>query len=307
MLAPTDRALAQWVADQQERAPCCACGCGRRIRVRPEHRKHGLPRFIHGHHNRVSARDKSSELTAWIAQERGKHFCLCGCGKVIEIRRHHRKAGIPRYCHRHGLKGSQNPRYLGVDAWVAANQGRHACACGCGGTITVLPRHHWTGRIPRFIKGHHKRLKGARCSKYLPDRAKVKSGRNGQYFYASLRESILDRDGRRCVKCGSDEHLNVDHVVPISRGGTAVIANGQTMCRACHVIKTRAERRWLLLKRQRERVELEACRLLLCVRVLVKRLEECRGCHRKSALVRETVQIRGGDRRCGTLGVPEMF
>lgn len=178
----------EWASEQQATAPLCACGCGVPIRVRPEHRRRGIPRFLLGHHNRVTARAKSAELTAWVAQEQGKHFCACGCGQAIEIRRHHRKAGIPRFRYRHGAKGSQNPNYLGVDAWVLEQEGRHLCACGCGGAVKVLPRHHATGRIPRYITGHHKRAKGPKSSKYQQDRTRLKAGRGGRYFYSSLRE-----------------------------------------------------------------------------------------------------------------------
>ncbi len=48
------------------------------------------------------------------------------------------------------------PRKI-VDEWVAAQQGKHICACGCGGVIKVLPKHHAPGvGIPKFILGHHR-------------------------------------------------------------------------------------------------------------------------------------------------------
>jgi hypothetical protein len=39
-------------------------------------------------------------------------------------------------------------------AWVQANQGRHACACGCGGLIPVSHWHRWRG-VPSFLSGHN--------------------------------------------------------------------------------------------------------------------------------------------------------
>ncbi len=32
----------------------CGCGCGREIVFKPHHKKHGIPKFIHGHHRRMS-------------------------------------------------------------------------------------------------------------------------------------------------------------------------------------------------------------------------------------------------------------
>jgi len=41
-----------------------------------------------------------------------------------------------------------------VSEWLAAEQGKHLCACGCGKAVRILPRHHWRG-IPAHIPGHH--------------------------------------------------------------------------------------------------------------------------------------------------------
>ena len=48
---------------------------------------------------------------------------------------------------------------------------------------------------------------------------------------------ILSRDGHRCVYCGAtsrDSRLEVDHVVPRSRGGTSQDDNLVTSCWACN-------------------------------------------------------------------------
>jgi hypothetical protein len=36
-----------------------------------------------------------------VKEQQGKHFCACGCGKPITIRKRHRRCGIPRYLHEH--------------------------------------------------------------------------------------------------------------------------------------------------------------------------------------------------------------
>lgn len=47
---------------------------------------------------------------------------------------------------------------LSAEEWAAAENAKgHLCACGCGGTIEVLPRHRAaTVGIPKVIQGHHK-------------------------------------------------------------------------------------------------------------------------------------------------------
>lgn len=53
--------------------------------------------------------------------------------------------------------------------------------------------------------------------------------------------AVLDRDGWRCRRVG---RMEVDHVVPLDRGGDPWdMANLQTLCRGCHIAKTAAENR----------------------------------------------------------------
>lgn len=61
------------------------------------------------------------------------------------------------------------------------------------------------------------------------ERAKVTS---------SLRYDVIQRDGGRCRLCGRSAAdgvtLEVDHIVPISKGGKTAYANLQTLCKDCN-------------------------------------------------------------------------
>ena len=58
------------------------------------------------------------------------------------------------------------------------------------------------------------------------------------------RRHVLDRDGYRCRKCGRAGRLEVDHVVPLKRGGAPWEEdNLQALCKDCHIVKTRSENR----------------------------------------------------------------
>lgn len=53
----------------------------------------------------------------------------------------------------------------------------------------------------------------------------------------SLRVSILHRDGYKCVFCGRNARqveLEVDHIVPFSKGGSNNFSNLQTLCFDCN-------------------------------------------------------------------------
>ena len=61
------------------------------------------------------------------------------------------------------------------------------------------------------------------------------------------RQAVLTRDAFACVDCGRIDQANhADHVVPIANGGERYdLANGQTLCPACHARKTLRETRQL--------------------------------------------------------------
>ena len=56
-----------------------------------------------------------------------------------------------------------------------------------------------------------------------------------------MRLKVLDRDGWRCVLCRKYGN-EADHVTPLANGGKVYdLDNLQTLCRGCHIAKTRGE------------------------------------------------------------------
>jgi hypothetical protein len=51
---------------------------------------------------------------------------------------------------------------------------------------------------------------------------------------SSVRELVYRRDGYRCVTCGADGDLSLDHIFPWSLGCSDTPANLQTLCRSCN-------------------------------------------------------------------------
>lgn len=77
----------------------------------------------------------------------------------------------------------------------------------------------------------------------LPVSPPVPVRRTGRGINWRLRFLVLQRDGFRCVKCGASPakghivSLQVDHVVPWSKGGETEFENLQTLCETCNIGK----------------------------------------------------------------------
>jgi hypothetical protein len=50
----------------------------------------------------------------------------------------------------------------------------------------------------------------------------------------SLKAAVIVRDGGRCRDCYSAVNLQIDHIVPLCKGGTSEESNLQTLCRRCN-------------------------------------------------------------------------
>ncbi|MFI5877545.1 HNH endonuclease [Streptomyces sp. NPDC051445] len=109
-------------------------------------------------------------------------------------------------------------------------------------------------RVPRaasicYVRGCTKRTTyRGRCPEHAPPAWETVSARNRlrgpeqRVWDRVVRPRALVRDGFACVLCGAREGLEVDHVVPVSRGGSWTLENAQTLCQACHTEKSARDR-----------------------------------------------------------------
>lgn len=51
---------------------------------------------------------------------------------------------------------------------------------------------------------------------------------------ADLFSQLVERDGNKCRECGATSDVTVDHIQPLSRGGSNDLANLQLLCRQCN-------------------------------------------------------------------------
>jgi 5-methylcytosine-specific restriction endonuclease McrA len=67
--------------------------------------------------------------------------------------------------------------------------------------------------------------------RYDPDLIRYKEL---QEFPPDVKEAIFKRDGYRCIVCGRGREdgveIHADHRIPLDKGGTNTLENGQTLC-----------------------------------------------------------------------------
>ena len=55
---------------------------------------------------------------------------------------------------------------------------------------------------------------------------------------SDVKKEVWNRDGGKCVECGSREDLEYDHIIPVSKGGANTVRNVQLLCEKCNRSKS---------------------------------------------------------------------
>jgi len=59
-----------------------------------------------------------------------------------------------------------------------------------------------------------------------------------KYLSKQIRDAVFDKYKYRCAICTSKKKLEIDHIVPVSRGGTDDFNNLQLLCSRCNLEKS---------------------------------------------------------------------
>ena len=59
-----------------------------------------------------------------------------------------------------------------------------------------------------------------------------------EFIPQDVMDKVWNRDGGKCAKCGSQENLEFDHIIPFSKGGATTYRNMQLLCKKCNIEKT---------------------------------------------------------------------
>jgi hypothetical protein len=82
------------------------------------------------------------------------------------------------------------------------------------------------------------RRKFERLKKKFTSPETVEASRTRPSIPEQVRIEVWRRDGGKCVKCGSRENLEYDHIIPISKGGSNTTRNIELLCEKCNRSKS---------------------------------------------------------------------
>ena len=68
---------------------------------------------------------------------------------------------------------------------------------------------------------------------YIAKRRSAIKNSTGSFTKQEWRE-LLEKYGDKCLCCGSKEKITLDHITPLSKGGSNSIDNIQPLCSVCN-------------------------------------------------------------------------
>lgn len=158
------------------------------------------------------------------------------CGKEKQFRMSFYKIHPQKFCsnecNRKAMdkKVDVNCNYCGINFKIRRDKVLHSnyCSKKCVSMSRIIinadyKNPEWNRSYLRLYKHHYR----------MPDFEINKKMNFDMKDWAFL----VEKYGEKCMNCGSDKNITIDHIKPISKGGANDISNIQVLCRKCNSSK----------------------------------------------------------------------
>ncbi|MGE3857608.1 MAG: HNH endonuclease [Dehalococcoidia bacterium] len=136
---------------------------------------------------------------------------------------------------------------VGREAWDAAQRAEAPVLLGEDGTRrlwAVGGAYYWAedgmdAEAVALLAWDRERRQDARLDRLRKIRAAEEDADRArrERLPDDVRAAVWLRDEGRCVRCGSEQELQFDHVIPFARGGSNAVENIQVLCGPCNRAK----------------------------------------------------------------------
>lgn len=90
------------------------------------------------------------------------------------------------------------------------------------------------GCIPSFKEHQVINIREAKSHIPPPDGVAMTIPQKRTHVPVETRRVVFERDQYKCVRCGAEESITIDHIFPVSCGGTHALTNLRTLCQSCN-------------------------------------------------------------------------
>ena len=105
----------------------------------------------------------------------------------------------------------------------------------------------WYSKNAEHDRNKTKEWRKDNPEKALAQNQRYRASKANNRVYKITQKYLLKLYSSLCYVCGSDSHIEADHIIPISRGGTHSEGNLQPLCRSCNSSKgAKTMSEWLL-------------------------------------------------------------
>jgi hypothetical protein len=170
-----------------------------------------------GSYDEIHERWNDKKMRLYFSYERERYILEIDFDTCLEIQSNQEKRVI--YSHNGRIKGRDTTIFYYESDWYYTHE---KIDLDDAAVLIEATKKQNKEKLRRKIERARNMLEGqdaARQRERIPD---------------SVKSFVWNRDGGKCVKCGSKEKLEFDHIIPFSKGGSNTARNLQLLCEECN-------------------------------------------------------------------------